>query len=183
MPVLTDSPARSGTRTRLVALLFVIYLALLTWIVLWKLALPWIGEAALLPHPLKLIPFLPDANDGPSAPIEVIGNLLLFVPFGIYLGLLAPSWQWWKAAGVFLGASLIFEIVEPLLSIGSFDTTDLIVNTAGGLAGLGLMALARRMLGTRSEVAAHSGLHDRNRARADRRRTLRRLAASLCASA
>jgi glycopeptide antibiotics resistance protein len=132
--------------------LFVVYLVLLSWLVLWKLEIPWIGEAALLPRPVKLIPFLPSAEDGASKPLEVVANILLFVPFGIYLGLLAPRWQWWKALGVFVGASLVLEVTQHLISIGSFDTTDLIVNTAGGLAGLGLLALARRRFHARTHT-------------------------------
>jgi len=90
------------------------------------------------------VPFLPSAEAGASAPLEVVSNILLFVPFGLYLGLLAPSWQWWKVTGVFIGASLVLEIAQHVLSTGSFDITDVIVNTAGGLVGLGLLALARR---------------------------------------
>jgi glycopeptide antibiotics resistance protein len=126
--------------------LFAVYLVLLAWIVLWKLETPYVGAAALLPRPFKLIPFLPSAEAGGSAPLEVVANILLFVPFGIYLGLLAPSWRAWKAAGVFAGASLALEIAQHVLSTGSFDITDVIVNTAGGLAGLGLLALARRSI-------------------------------------
>jgi glycopeptide antibiotics resistance protein len=129
--------------------LFVVYLVLLAWIVLWKLEVPWIGEAALLPRPIKLVPFLASGDAGASAPLEVVVNLALFVPFGIYLGLLAPSWRWWNSALVFVGASLILETAQHLLSVGSFDITDVIVNTAGGLAGFGLLALVRRRLGAR----------------------------------
>jgi len=50
---------------------------------------------------------------------------------------------------VFLGTSVALEITQHLLSTGSFDTSDLISNTAGGLAGLGLLALARRRFGSR----------------------------------
>lgn len=107
---------------------------------------PWVGEAAFLPHPIKLIPFVPSADAEWSAPQEVVANLLLFIPFGLYLGLLAPRWTWWKPAGVFVAASLVLEITQHLLSVGSFDITDVIVNTAGGLAGIGLLALVRRRL-------------------------------------
>ena len=147
---------KKGSRV-VVVVLFAVYLVLLTWLVLWKLEWPWIGEAALLPRPIKLVPFLPSADDGASKPLEVVANILLFIPFGLYLGLLVPSWQWWKATGVFVGASLVLEITQHLLSIGSFDTTDLIVNTAGGLAGLGLLALARRRFGARTAAVLTRG--------------------------
>lgn len=133
-------------------MLFVVYLVLLTWIILWKLEMPWVGEAALLPRPIKLIPFVPSGDAGASAPIEVVINVLLFIPFGLYLGLLAPSWQWWKAMGIFIAASLVLETIQHLISTGSFDTTDVIVNTAGGLAGFGLLIWARRGLQARTAV-------------------------------
>ena len=114
-------------------------------------------EAALLPRPIKLIPFLPSTEAGASAPIEVAINFVLFIPFGLYLGVIAPTWRWWQAAGVFLGASLMLEITQYLISVGSFDTTDLIVNTAGGLAGLGLLALVRRRLRARTSVVMTRG--------------------------
>ena len=144
-------PSSPGGRVLLIVL-FVIYLVLLAWIVLWKLEVPWIGEAALLPRPIKLIPFVPDGDADASAPLEVVFNFLLFIPFGLYLGLLAPAWKWFTVTGVLVGASLTLEIVEHVLSIGSFDTTDVIVNTAGGLVGLGLLALARRRFGARTSV-------------------------------
>jgi glycopeptide antibiotics resistance protein len=134
----------------LLVVLFVVYLVLLAWIVVWKLEVPYVGKAALLPHPFKLVPFVRTAEAGPSAPLEVAVNVLLFVPFGLYLGLLAPRWKWWMATGVFIGASLVFEITQHLLSVGSFDITDIIVNTAGGVAGFGVLALIRRRLGART---------------------------------
>jgi glycopeptide antibiotics resistance protein len=136
----------SSKRTYL-AMLFVVYLVLLTWIVLWKLDIPWVGRVDRV---IKLVPFAPDAGEGASEPVEVGMNLLLFVPVGVYLGLLAPSWRWWKVAATAGGLSLLFEITQFVLAIGSSDITDLIVNTAGGLAGFGLLALARRRLGDRT---------------------------------
>ena len=136
-------PSRTGGRGLLVAL-FVVYLVLLTWVVLWKLQMPYVGEGAL--RHIKLVPFIPTADDGASEPSEVIANVVLFVPFGVYLGLLAPSLPWWKLAGVIAGSSLAIEVGQWVLRVGSCDITDLVVNTAGGLAGLGLFVLARRRL-------------------------------------
>lgn len=129
---------------------FVVYLALLAWVVLFKLEVPWIGEAALLPRPLKLVPFVASGDAGASAPVEVLINLVIFVPFGLFLGALAPAWGWLAATGVLLGSSLVLETVQHLISTGSFDTTDLIVNTAGGLVGFAVFAGVRARLGERA---------------------------------
>ena len=138
--------SRNSTTTYLSAL-FVVYLVLLVWIVLWKLGIPWVGGVYRV---IKLVPFAPTGDDGASAPFEVVANLALFVPFGVYLGLLAPSWAWWKTASAVAGASVVLEVTQYVFGIGSSDVTDVIVNTAGGLAGLGLLALARRKFGTRT---------------------------------
>ena len=121
---------------------------LLVWVVLWKLEVPYIGGGAL--RHIKLVPFASTAEDGASEPLEVIANVMLFVPFGLYLGLIAPSWPWWKVAGVVAGLSVLLEATQWVLSVGSCDITDVVVNTAGGLAGLGLLALARRRLHDRT---------------------------------
>jgi glycopeptide antibiotics resistance protein len=129
--------------------LFVLYLVLLTWIILWKLTIPWVGEAAFLPRPIKLIPFFPSGDADASNPLEVVANFLLFVPFGLYLGLLAPRWRWWMLVGVFALTSLVLEVTQHLLSIGSFDITDVIMNTLCGVGGVGVLALVRRRFGAR----------------------------------
>ncbi|WP_345764787.1 VanZ family protein [Diaminobutyricibacter sp. McL0608] len=128
--------------------LFVGYLVLLVWIVLWKLGVPYIGGGAL--REIKLIPFVAADGFGTSNPLEVLVNVVLFVPFGAYLGVLRPSWRWWKTAGVIAVSSLLLEVTQYVLAIGSSDISDVISNTAGGLAGLGLLALARRRLQART---------------------------------
>jgi len=136
---------RPPTRTALVAL-FVVYLVVLVWTVLWKLEVPWTGGDTMV----KLVPFVAAGGAGASAPVEVVANLVLFVPLGIYLGLLAPRWPWWAAAGTIAGASVALEVTQYVLAVGRSDTTDVIVNTVGGLVGLGLLALARHTLAART---------------------------------
>jgi glycopeptide antibiotics resistance protein len=143
-------PPRGGGRV-LLFLLFALYLVLLAWIVVWKLEVPHIGGGAL--RQIKLVPFGPSSCDGASELTEVVANVLFFLPFGLYLGLLAPTWPWWKTAGTLVGASLALEIAQYVLAVGSSDVTDLMTNTAGGLAGLGMLVLARRTLGARAVAA------------------------------
>ncbi len=137
-------------RAVLGVVLFAVYLVLLVWIVLWKLEVPWVGGGAQ--RQIKLVPFVRTADAGPTAPFDLVANIALFVPFGLYLGLLAPSWRWWKVAGMLVGASVFLEVAQDVLAVGRSDITDVVVNTAGGLAGLGLLALARRRYGARTGI-------------------------------
>lgn len=139
--VLEKKPSQEAGRV-LPAALFVVYLVLLAWTVLWKLQAPHIGAGAL--HHIKLVPFIPGEGSGASTPFEAVFNVFLFVPFGLYLGLLSPRWPWWRVAGAIAGASLVLEVSQYALAIGSSDATDLVTNTAGGMAGFGLFVLAQR---------------------------------------
>ena len=134
---------RDRRRGPVIALL-AIALALLTWIILWKLEVPWVGSGGL--RSVILVPF----GEGPRAPLELAANLLLFVPIGLYLGMLAPAWRWWRIALIAAGLSLVLEFAQYALAVGTSDVTDVVVNTAGALLGLGLWRLARRRLGDRA---------------------------------
>lgn len=141
--------APTGNR-RLLATLFVVYLVLLVWIILWKLEVPSIGAAAGLARPIKLVPYLPSGDFDASDPLEVLVNILLFLPFGIYLGMLAPRLRWWAIVAILIASSLVLETTQHLLSVGSFDLTDVIDNSLGGLVGFGALVLARRRLGAKA---------------------------------
>lgn len=150
---MTPSTRQPSSRGRGILLLaFAVYLTLLAWVVLWKLEVPWIGDAAGLARPLKLVPFIPSGDAGASTPIEMLINLVLFVPFGLFLGALAPTWSWWKTGAAALAASLVLETVQHLLSTGSFDTTDLVVNTAGALIGWAIFVAVSQAADERTPV-------------------------------
>lgn len=134
-------------RGALVAL-FAIYLALLVWMVLWKMHVPFIGRDDM--REIKLIPFAPSGTYGASSPDEVLANLLVFLPFGAYLSALAPAWPAWRSIAIVAGASLALEVGQYILATGSSDVTDLLVNAAGGAAGAALLTLARRRLDDRA---------------------------------
>ena len=142
------TPGRGSRAAGLLIALFGIYLVLLVWLVLWKFDVPYTDATARV---VKLIPFVSNLPEfGPSQPAEVVANLLIFVPFGVYLGLIARSWPWWRSAAVVAAASAGLEIAEYVLAVGSTDITDVIVNTAGGMAGLLLVAAIRRVFRERT---------------------------------
>lgn len=132
----------------LLVALFVVYLALLCWLVLWKLEPPHLGDGSL--RHIKLVPFSADGGLDPNSPQEVAANVLMFVPFGLYLRLLAPARPWWQAVVVVAAASVALETIQYVLAIGWSDVTDVLTNTAGGAAGIALTALVRRRLHART---------------------------------
>jgi glycopeptide antibiotics resistance protein len=86
--------------------------------------------------PLKEISRALEVMSGPSQ-WNLLGNVTIFIPFGVFLGALAKAGRP-ALAGVFwrsLGVSLGLEIAQVLFSIGTFDVDDLILNSVGGSIG------------------------------------------------
>lgn len=74
----------------------------------------------------------------PSVILNLVGNIVAFVPFGFLLPMISPKER--RAGMIFLLAlelSLMIEVVQLFSHVGSFDVDDLILNTAGGLLGYG----------------------------------------------
>lgn len=120
---------------RLTGILLGIYLILLTWLILFKLQLPLGGWVPY--RSLNLIPFGESLIVNGAVDVqEILYNGLVFLPFGLYLGMLQPRRSWWKNLLVMAGVSLAYETLQYLLAIGASDITDLLMNTAGGAVGL-----------------------------------------------
>lgn len=74
----------------------------------------------------------------------LLGNIVMFVPLGFFPALLWRKWRWWKSALVGFCASFTIEFTQ--FFIGRFtDIDDVILNTAGALAGYWLYCLFRRL--------------------------------------
>lgn len=65
---------------------------------------------------------------------NLVGNIVAFIPFGIFLVLLSKMSFIRVLAGTFC-FSLCLECLQVLFSVGIFDVDDLILNTFGGLLG------------------------------------------------
>lgn len=120
-----------------VPVLFLIYLALLVWIILFKLQFN-INDLDTV-RSINLIPFYYDKEIGTAFHLkEVLENLLIFVPMGIYLQMLLPKCRFHGKLIIIAGTSLLLEGAQYVLAIGRSDITDLITNFMGGLLGLAL---------------------------------------------
>lgn len=92
---------------------------------------------------VNLIPFQTFAPDGHSLYI-LAGNLVMFLPFGFFTGLLRStcSWKWVLAEGLCI--TLGIECWQLLIG-RAFDVDDLLLNTLGVLCGYGLVRLLGRL--------------------------------------
>ena len=120
------------------SVMFGVYLLFLVWAILWKCRVPFIGGTERV---INLIPFSGNAG------YEKLFNLVLFVPLGLYIAAIAKIHGVIKQIITVFAVSLVFEILQYTLAIGSSDTTDLILNTFGGASGIAGFFLLKKLSG------------------------------------
>lgn len=127
----------SKFQRRLSVGIFVVYLALLIWLILFKFQT---NLSMLTNHRnVNLIPYSESMMvNGKIELREIVYNILVFVPFGVYLHVLKPYWSLSKKVLLCIGYSLLFEVLQYLFAIGASDITDLINNTVGAILGIGI---------------------------------------------
>ena len=136
--ILRNNSKVNNVTNRLTTVLFIIYLIVLSWILLFKLGVrfSYMGNRRV-----NLIPFSePLILNGKIDVGEIILNVVIFVPLGIYAGILFEKWIFGKKLFFFFLVSLIVEGLQFILAVGAFDITDIITNTLGGIIGLMIFA-------------------------------------------
>lgn len=128
----------------LTVVLFALYFLLLIWIILFKFNFTFeVGNY----RDINLIPFGGSLIVNGNIQLdEIIKNILIFVPFGIYICMLEPKWSFIKKIMPAFFTSLVVEILQYIFAIGATDITDLIGNTLGGIIGVGVFYLFAKLL-------------------------------------
>ena len=129
-------------RNWLTILLFIIYLIVITWILLFKLGVHFSNMGK---RNLNLIPF----NDRFILSSGNISNVVIFIPLGLYVGILFERWSFGKKILFFFLISFIVEALQYILRIGISDVTDIITNTLGGVIGLLLFNVIEKAFNNR----------------------------------
>lgn len=111
---------------------FAFYLLVLIWLVLFKFSLDitWVFEKHS--RVLNLIPFVDLAQSWRG----MIENCIIFIPFGLLLGVNLKRATFWQKLAVIAMFSIAIEIIQFTFAIGVADITDVTMNTCGGLLGL-----------------------------------------------
>ena len=109
----------------------VIYVLLLTWIIVFKFRLK-LDDLKYI-RSVNIIPF--KSNGMVNGIREIFVNLVLFIPFGMYLEYLFKNKKISNIVIITL-TSLCYEVLQYILHIGVSDITDIIMNTLGGVIGM-----------------------------------------------
>ena len=130
---------------KITLVLLVIYLIILTWIILLKTQFSF----STLGHyrSVNLIPFAGSVVINGKVDLdEILNNFIVFIPVGLYLGMLMPKSSPLRKIAPIFGLSLLYEVIQFIFAIGASDITDLIMNTMGGAAGIFLVFLITKLL-------------------------------------
>ncbi|MDR1537427.1 MAG: VanZ family protein [Clostridiales bacterium] len=131
---------KTEKRNALTIVLFAIYILLLIGIVIFKL--PFRGGLSDGVRVINLIPFQGSFDENGGLLLrEIIDNMLIFAPLGVYISMLKNDSPFVKKALPIIGLSLTFEVTQFVFAMGRTDITDVVDNTLGGILGIGIYAL------------------------------------------
>lgn len=127
---------KKGNYNRALFILFTVYLAALTWIVLFKLAIPANIGTLARERVLNVIPFYDIIAGKYFDKFDMVANIIVFIPFGIYAGLMLNGLsRKYRVMPAFL-LSLCYEAIQFIFAIGVADITDVMMNAFGAYLGI-----------------------------------------------
>ena len=125
---------------------FIFYLILLFSVVLFKYNSPLelLGEErdfyqSLNLTPLQTIQHYFDGTFHVSPAVSfynILGNVLLFIPLGIYLPLVCQNFRFWSTFLLIVCLSFTIELAQYIFQLGATDIDDLLLNSLGGALGM-----------------------------------------------
>lgn len=125
-------------------IVFGVYFFLLIWLILFKFQID-ISKMDTI-RSINVIPFHYANEIGMRFHLqEVIYNVLVFVPLGVYIHFFKPRWTFVLKMLFGLCISFIFESFQYIFAMGASDITDIIDNTLGGILGILLAKILEKI--------------------------------------
>lgn len=131
---------------------FIFYVLFVVWQILFKYSTPLqlFGNREYF-RSVNIIPFN-DIINGNFNKLDIVGNVILFIPLGIYLNIINPTSKISNNIYIIIGTSLSFECIQYILGLGATDTTDIITNSVGGLIGIGIYKVIEKLFKNKVKV-------------------------------
>ena len=132
---------------------FTFYIGFVLWNILFKYVSPLeiFSSDRYFSRTLNLIPF-DEVFKGNFSKLDVYGNVILFIPLGIYINLLIKDIKISKSICIMATISFIFEFSQYIFAIGASDITDIITNTIGGIIGIVIYLAIKKIFKERIKI-------------------------------
>jgi glycopeptide antibiotics resistance protein len=121
-----------------------LYFLTLLWLLLFKFSFDLLG--VLLDHQARSFNLIPFAGYSQDNLREMIDNFIVFIPFGLLLGVIPKQTGLLRKLAFIAVFSLAVEIIQFVFAIGVTDITDVAANILGGLFGLAIYGLSAKYL-------------------------------------
>ena len=128
-------------RSRVLAVVTVVYLLVVAWITL-NPAPPDTRRNAVMDALLVFFTSVPPLSWVDYLTIEFTANILMFVPMGVLFTLILGRWRWWLVLAIGVAATLTIEFVQLFLPARFSEPRDLLSNTIGTVIGILLVFVA-----------------------------------------
>jgi glycopeptide antibiotics resistance protein len=96
--------------------------------------------------------FSHSSGPGRMAFANVVGNILIFIPLGVYASWLRHRAAAWSTMLTVASVSVAVEIIQGVFAVGASDIDDVILNCLGGLIGILAFRLLSAIMRERSLV-------------------------------
>lgn len=84
--------------------------------------------------------------------MNIWGNVLMFIPLGIYLLVHGKNLSLTKCVLLIIGSSVFIEIVQFIFAKGAADIDDVILNSLGGLIGMAIYLIFAKIFKTDEKI-------------------------------
>lgn len=156
---------KSRKRVRAIGkIMFILYVGFIVWFLIFS---DWYGRTGIMQeyhYNLELFKEIKRFWDYReqvgyfSMIINLLGNVVIFIPFGIFLPMASRYRSFFTTMFASFGLSLCVEVFQFITRVGSFDVDDLLLNTIGGIAGHILFVIC-------DAVGRHNDYKKKNRQR------------------
>lgn len=146
-----------GAKKIILISLFIMYLTAVSIVVFFPIVIQskveYVGDTTWY----NLIPFKNIASTleyglNENAVIQIGGNILLTVPFGVFVMICLKKADWWKLLVAAISLPIIIELSQMIIGISidnmyrNVDIDDFILNTVGVYIGYGLYYVYKRIM-------------------------------------
>lgn len=98
--------------------------------------------------PFKTILFYADIHGNflqSLSDINILGNVVAFIPYGMYLQVIRKRKTFAKGLLIVVLTSIAIEMIQLAFGLGACDIDDVLLNSIGGVIGLLVYALIRKL--------------------------------------